>query len=70
MFYKRVKEECKKNNTTITAVLKKIGVSTSETGNWKRGELPKSDTLIKLSKELNVSVDYLLELTNNPDINK
>lgn len=70
MFYERVKEECKKRNTTITTVLKKIDVSTSVTGNWKRGELPKADTLIKLSKELNISVDYLLELTDNPDINK
>lgn len=70
MFYERVKQVCKEKNTTITAVLKKIGVTTASVGNWKKGALPSGPVLRKLSEELNVSVDYLLELTDNPEINK
>lgn len=70
LFYDRVKEVCRKQNTTITTVLKKIGVTTASVGNWKKGTIPNGNILIKLSKELNVSIDYLLELTDNPEINK
>ena len=60
MFYTRLKDICKSKGTTLTAVLKSLGISTSSTGTWKKGALPSGENLIALSTHLNVSVDYLL----------
>ena len=38
---------------------------------YERGErVPTSDTLIKLADYFNVSIDYLVGRTDNPEINK
>jgi len=70
MFYDRMKQICAENETTVTTLLKELNLSTSMTGNFKRGSLPNGETLIKLSRALNISVDYLLGLTENPEVNK
>lgn len=39
--------------------------------NYERGDVDiPTEILIKLSKHYNVSVDYILEITDNPIINK
>lgn len=45
-------------------MLREIGLSSANTGYWKKGQLPKGDALLKISEYLNVSVDMLL--TGNP----
>ena len=35
MFYDQLKQACKDNNTSITAVLKKIGIGTANGTYWK-----------------------------------
>lgn len=60
MFYDRLKEACKTANTTVTAVLKAIGIGTANGTYWKNGSVPSSDIVIKLAEFLNVSTDYLL----------
>lgn len=60
MFYEQLKKACKKNNTSITAVLKQLGIGTANGTYWKNGSNPTSDMVIKLSEFLGVSCDYLL----------
>lgn len=67
MFYEQLKKACKEKNTTITAVLKKIGVGTANGTYWKNGSVPSSDIVIQLSEFLNVSTDYLLTGKDNQE---
>lgn len=60
MFYDRLKQLCAERNTTVTQMLREIGLSSANTGYWKKGQLPKGDALLKISKYLNVSADMLL----------
>lgn len=41
-------------------MLKALNLSTGSTGNWKRGQLPKGDILLKIAEYLHTSTDYLL----------
>lgn len=59
-FYERLREICKEKGTTVTNMLSKLGISTGSTGNWKKGQLPKGDILIKIADYLDTSVDYIL----------
>ncbi len=70
MFYERLKILAKARNKKLTTILKELGIHTSYTGVWKKGTLPNINVLIKLQKYFNVSIDYLLGLTDNPEINK
>ena len=46
------------------------GVSQETISAYESGKaLPSADTLIKLSNYLNVSIDFLLDLTSNPNKN-
>lgn len=60
MFYERLKKICTEQNTTVTRMLREIGLSSANTGYWKKGQLPKGDALIKISEYLGVSIDFLL----------
>ncbi|MGN1411912.1 MAG: helix-turn-helix domain-containing protein [Oscillospiraceae bacterium] len=60
MFYEQLKKACKKNNTSVTAVLKNIGIGTANGTYWKNGSNPTADIVVKLSEFLGVSCDYLL----------
>lgn len=60
MFYDRLRELCKQNSTTVTAMLAELGLSTGSTGNWKKGQLPKGDVLKQIADYLNTSIDYLV----------
>ncbi len=47
------------------------GISTGNISDWRSGKSkPNADALVKIADYLNVSVDYLLGRTDNPDINK
>ena len=65
MFYEVFKSLCEKNNTTPTTVAKKLELSTAMPTNWKKGQTPNGETLIKIADYFNVSVDFLLGRTNN-----
>lgn len=51
---------CKEHNTSVSGMLKDLGLSTGSTGNWKKGLLPKGEILIKIADYLDTSVDYIL----------
>lgn len=70
MFYDRLNDTCKKRNLKITNVLKELNISMGNTSKWKTGTIPNGKILILLADKLGVSVDYLLERTDNPEVNK
>lgn len=47
---------CKEQGTTVTTILKEMGVSTAKVTMWNNGSLPKQDMLLRLAEKLNVSV--------------
>lgn len=59
-FYERISELCKEKGVSMAAVAREVGLSNSATTYWKRGSIPKGDTLQKLADYFGVSVDYLL----------
>lgn len=59
-FYVRISELCKEKGVSMAAVARKIGLSNSATTYWKRGSIPKGDTLQKLADYFGVSIDSLL----------
>lgn len=73
MFYDILKRTCNEKGTTITAVLKELGISTSKGTAWKNGSTPNGEILSKLAAYFNVTTDYLLgndtSKTNDPATN-
>ena len=60
MFYAIFVKLCKERNVSASFVMKEIGLNKSNATFWKRGSVPKGDTLQKLAEYFGVSVDYLL----------
>lgn len=60
MFYDRFMGLCKKVGKSSAAVCRELGLNNSSATAWKRGSIPKSETLQKLATYFGVSVDYLL----------
>lgn len=60
MFFNNLENLCKINNTTVTSVVKSLGLSTSAVTSWRNGVIPNGDTIIKLAEYFNTSTDYLL----------
>lgn len=67
MFYENFKRLCSERGTTPTAVAKAMDISTSMTANWKKGGMPRADTLQKVADHFGVSVSYLLGAVDDPD---
>lgn len=65
-FYDRLQLCCEKSNTTVTALLKTLGLSTSKGTAWKNGSLPKSDVLYKIASALHTTPAYLMGETDDP----
>lgn len=55
----RIKLECKKKDTTITSIEKKIGLSTGAIGKWNNSK-PSADSLYNVAQILDCSMEYLL----------
>lgn len=66
MFYDIVNGLCKARKTTITKMSEEIGLSNAAATSWKKGAIPKSSTLQKISEYFGVSTDYLLGKEPNP----
>lgn len=70
MFFEQLNIICNQRNIKLTPLLTKIGVSKGNINSWKKGNIPSGDILLKLANELDVSVDYLLGRTDNPNSHK
>lgn len=67
MFYDIFIRLCREKNISPAAVVREIGLNNSSPTAWKRGSIPKSETLQKLADYFGVSTDYLLEIKPLPD---
>lgn len=64
--YEKVLMLCEKNNIDKTTLEKKCGFSQNSINKWKKSA-PSIDKIIKVAKFFNVSTDYLLGLTDEPN---
>ena len=65
MIYERLRNLCEKYKTTPTALCVKITGSKGNLPTWKKGNI-RSDYLLTIANEFNVSIDYLLCNTDDP----
>ncbi len=59
-FYNNLEELCKKKKITLAALARELGLSNSATTYWKRGSVPKYETLKKIADYFEVRVEDLL----------
>lgn len=62
MFIDVLDSLCKANGTTVTAVCKELGISTSKPTAWRNGSAPNSRFVVMFANRFNVSTDFLLEV--------
>ena len=68
--FKRIRDLREDNDLTQKQVAKELNCSQQVYSNYELGQRDIPTTiLIKLSEFYNVSVDYILNITNNPEIN-
>lgn len=68
MFYENLLELCKRKSIVPSVVAKELGFSSSMPTAWKRGAVPKADTLQKISDYFKVTTDQLLNTLPDPKI--
>ena len=67
----RIKLQCKINNITIKYLLEQCKINRNFIYDVeKNNSLPSCEKLLLIANFFNISVDYLLNRTDNPDINK
>lgn len=65
---RNLKKIVKAKNKSLTSLAVELEVSQEAMSQYISGKIkPKTSTIIKMSKILNTSTDYLLDLTNNPN---
>ena len=67
MFWDNFYKACESKNIKPTALVQKLGLSSSSATTWKKRP-PNAETLLILADYLEVSVDYLLGRTEIPEI--
>ena len=64
MFYTRLEQLCRENNTSVAEVAETVlHVSSGAPTGWKKGASPRASLVAIAARHFNVSVDYLLGLT-------
>lgn len=66
IFFDRYSALCKERGESPNSVAKKLGVSSGSITAWKRGTMPRSETVNMLASFFNVSADYLLGNVSDP----
>lgn len=62
MFYEKVAMLCYKNGISMTALVDKLGISTSVVTSWKKqGATPRPSNVKKIAEYFNVPVSYFFE---------
>lgn len=71
MMYKRIRDLREDNDLTQSEIAKAIGVSQRAYSYYENGERTLTpEILLKLSKYYEVSIDYILDNTDNPKTNR
>lgn len=60
MFYDNLKAICDEKGVKITPIVSECGGAKGSISNWKKGAMPNTDIVAKLSVRLNVSTDLLI----------
>ena len=69
-YYKRIRDLREDNDLTQTQLGKILSCSQRVYSNYERGDIDiPTATLIKIANYYNVSVDFLLSRTDNPEMN-
>lgn len=66
----RIKDTAKLRNIVLREMLSGLGLGSNTMSNMRHGRMLAADSLAKIADYLDVSVDYLLGRTDNPEINK
>lgn len=66
MLLERIKELCKKRGITVSELENRVGFGKNSIYKWKT-QSPKIETLQKVADYFNVSTDYLLGRTDDPN---
>lgn len=66
LFFTRFAELCRENNLSPNAVAKKLRISSGSITAWKKGTVPRFETIQKLADYFHVSTDYLMGNVNEP----
>ena len=61
MFWQKYVEVCEKNGVRPRKVAAEIGVADATVTRWKNGSTPNRDTLEKIAKRFDVTVEYLMD---------
>lgn len=61
MFWDNLKSVCDKQGIKVTPLLNELRISSGSISKWQKGGNVSSDTLMKLSGRLGVSIDYLVK---------
>ena len=69
-FAKKLNEYIRKKGFTPDMLAKKLEMGDNTIEKWVTGTWPRTDLLAKVCKELDCSMDYLLDRTNNPKSHK
>lgn len=68
MFYDILERLCDSKGKSVFAVTSELNITASTVSYWKKkGTAPKGETLAKIAKYFDVSVDYLLGKTDEPN---
>ena len=65
MFYERFIRVCEVRNIAPTTALLNLGLSKGMLNSWRVGGRPRADIIAKMALSLNVSSDYLLEISDS-----
>lgn len=66
----RIKKISKDKKIQLKVMLEELNLNKNTLSNMYKGSMIKADSLAKIADYLKVSTDYLLERTDNPEINK
>ena len=67
MFWNNFYSACLKKGIKPNTLAKELQIASGSMTAWKGGKLPNGETLLKISNYLDVSVDYLLGKTDEPN---
>ena len=67
LLYENILSLCKQRGISITRLSVEIGVGNSAPTKWKRGAIPRMDTLEKIADYFGVSVSFLLSSHDSPN---
>jgi transcriptional regulator with XRE-family HTH domain len=62
--YGRIKSLCYRNGITISQLESQLGFGSSSIKKWEKTSSPSVDKIVKVANYFNVSLDYLMCITN------